>query len=70
MTKRSKIGNTYDLDDAISDVTAIWNEAEQDYEWDRHSRGLSLSCSDFQRYRRETIKILKRLANISTGEES
>ena len=68
-TVKSKIGDAYDLNDAISDMTSIWNEVEQDYNRDG-GEVLSYGCSDFRRYKQETIKILKRLANVSTGEES
>ena len=64
-----KMDDTYDLADAISDMTSIWNEVEQDYNRNG-SRALSYGCPDFQRYKRETIKILQRLSDTTSGEES
>ena len=64
-----KISDAYDLAGAISDMTSIWNEVEQDYNRNG-SRALSYGCPDFQRYKRETIKILQKLSDTTAGEES
>jgi len=64
MTKESKIGNTYDLNDAIEEIRRIWSKAEDTFDWggDEGPDGvLSHGRPDFEAGRDATIEVLKKL---------